>query len=602
MPPEVIETEVDVEALSKKYAEERAKRLRDDGVGQYHELNGRYANFDRDPNADPNFTRDPIAKDVDVLVIGGGFAGLLSGGRLREHGVKDICIIEKGADFGGTWYWNRYPGAACDVESYIYFPMLEETGYVPKEKYSKGPEIYEHCQRLAKRYDLYPAALFQTVVTGLDWDEARARWVASTDRGDKVAARFVISCCGFIQKPRLPGIPGIETYEGHTFHTCRWDYAYTGGDESGNMNGLADKVVGIIGTGATSIQAVPHLGESAKQLYVFQRTPASVDIRANKPTDFDWAEALKPGWQRERILNFTTIMSGAYQAKDMVDDGWTDIIRHIMPDPLTAQDQVDWAAVQKRGMGKMERTRQRVASIVKDPTTAEALKPYYYYLCKRPCFHDEYLDTFNRPNVELVDTMGKGVERITPKGVVVGGKEYKLDCLIFATGFDFMQEYTKLTGFEIHGRGGLAMSQYWAAGAKTLFGHQSRGFPNLFMLSVVQATATYNYLHVADEQARHLSHVVSSCLAEQVRTIEPAEEDQAAWIAEIEAGLPITSAFQAGCPPSAYNYDGKVTASVHRNGFHPHGPLVYMDRMAKWREERQFKGFERTFLKDVEKA
>ncbi len=587
-------TDLDLEALEAKYAEERAKRLRSDGSKQYAELSGRYANFDRDPYADPDFTRDPIVKDVDVMIIGGGFGGLLAGGRLREQGIEDLCIIEKGADFGGTWYWNRYPGAACDVESYIYLPMLEETGYVPQEKYSKGPEIYAHCQKLAERFDLYRGAIFQTVVTDLSWNEDRARWVASTDRGDKVSARFVISACGFIAKPKMPGIPGIESYEGHAFHTNRWDYAYTGGDETGGMTGLADKKVGIIGTGATAIQAVPHLAESAGHLYVFQRTPSSVDIRANQPTDPQWVEGLKPGWQRERMMNFTTIMSGGHQPQDMVDDGWTDIVRHIMPDPTVPFDQVDWGAVRASEMGKMERTRQRVASIVKDPATAEALKPYYHYLCKRPCFHDEYLDAFNNDNVTLVDTKGKGVERITPKGVVVAGKEYELDCLIYATGFDFMQEYTKLTGFEIRGRDGKSLTDYWSDGAKTLFGFHTRGFPNLFMISAIQASATYNYLHVTDEQARHLAQLVRTLLDQKVRTIEPREEDQAAWIEEIVAGIPAFRAFQETCTPSVYNYEGQVTDSVQHNAFHPAGPLNYIERLRQWREEGSFKGFETT--------
>ena len=590
-------TEIDVEELTRKYAEERAKRFRDDAINQYQELTGKFANFDRDPFADPSFTRDPIVKDVDVMVIGGGFGGLLASGRLREQGVDDLCIIEKGADFGGTWYWNRYPGAACDIESYIYLPMLEETGYVPQEKYCKGPEIYAHCRKLAKRYELYRAAIFQTVVTDLSWDEDRARWVALTDRDDRISARFVISACGFIAKPKMPGIPGIETYEGHAFHTSRWDYAYTGGDDTGGMTGLADKRVGIIGTGATAIQAAPHLAESAGHLYVFQRTPSSVDIRANQPTDPNWVENLKPGWQRERMLNFTTIMMGGYQPQDMVDDGWTDLIRHIMPDPTVPMDQVDWAEVQRSEMGKMEQARRRIESIVKDPATAEALKPYYHYFCKRPCFHDEYLDAFNRDNVTLVDTKGKGVQQVTPKGVVVGGKEYELDCLIYATGFDFMQEYTKLTGFEIHGRNGVALSDHWANGVKTLFGFHSRGFPNLFMVSVVQTSATYNYLHIADEQARHLAHVVRCCLDDGVRTIEPNEEDQAAWVKEIIAGIPVARAFQEKCTPSVYNYEGKVSPSVQHNAFHPSGPLHYIERLRQWREDGTFKGFERTFEK-----
>jgi len=587
-------TDLDLEALEKKYAEERAKRLRQDASKQYAELNGKFANFDRDPFADPNFTRGPIVKDVDVLIIGGGFGGLLAGGRLREQGIEDLCIIEKGADFGGTWYWNRYPGAACDVESYIYLPMLEETGYVPQEKYSKGPEIYQHCQKLAKRFDLYRGAIFQTVVTDLTWDEDSARWVATTDRDDRISARFVISACGFIAKPKMPGIPGIESYEGHAFHTSRWDYGYTGGDETGGLTGLADKKVGIIGTGATAIQAVPHLAESAGQLYVFQRTPSSVDIRANQPTDPAWVEGLKPGWQRERMMNFTTIMSGGHQPTDMVDDGWTDIVRHIMPDPTVPFDQVDWAAVRASEMGKMERTRRRVASIVQDPATAEALKPYYHYLCKRPCFHDEYLDAFNNANVTLVDTKGRGVEKITPRGVVVAGKEYELDCLIYATGFDFMQEYTKLTGFDIRGRGGKSLTDYWSDGAKSLFGFHTRGFPNLFMISAIQASATYNYLHVTDEQARHLAQLVRTLLDQKIRTIEPTEEDQAAWVEEILAGIPMMRAFQETCTPSVYNYEGQVTDSVQHNAFHPAGPLVYIERLRQWREDGSFKGFETT--------
>ena len=347
--------EIDFEALRRRYAAERAARLRPDGSAQYQELAGRFSSFDRDPHADPDFTRQPVVEEVDVLVIGGGFGGLLTSGRLREQGVDNIRVVEKGADFGGTWYWNRYPGAACDVESYIYLPMLEETGYIPGEKYARAPEILAHCRKLAQRYDLYPRALFQTVVTDLQWDEERARWIAATSRDDRIAARFVISACGFIQKPRLPGIPGIENFRGHAFHTSRWDYQYTGGDEQGGLTGLADKRVGIIGTGATAIQVVPHLAQSAEHLYVFQRTPASVDVRANRPTDPDWARSLRPGWQRERMINFTAIMAGSYWEVDLVDDGWTDIAKHMLPAPGQPRETIDPAALQRSEMLKMAR-------------------------------------------------------------------------------------------------------------------------------------------------------------------------------------------------------------------------------------------------------
>jgi cyclohexanone monooxygenase len=587
--------EIDIEALRRRYAAERAVRLRPDGSAQYQELAGEFDQFDRDPNADHDFTRQPVIEDVDVLIIGGGFGGLLSGGRLRERGVDSIRVVEKGADFGGTWYWNRYPGASCDVESYIYMPFLEETGYIPGEKYARGPEILAHCRKLAERYDLYPRALFQTVVTDLRWDEQRARWIAATSRDDRIAARFVISACGFIQKPRLPGISGIESFGGHAFHTSRWDYEYTGGDASGGMTGLADKRVGIIGTGATAIQAVPHLAQSAQHLYVFQRTPASVDVRANRPTDLDWARSLRPGWQRERMANFTAIMAGGYWEVDLVDDGWTDIAKHMLPAPGQPPETIDPAALQRSEMLKMARARQRIDSIVKDKATAEALKPYYHYLCKRPCFHDEYLEAFNRDNVTLVDTKGLGVERITPQGVVVLGREYPVDCLIYATGFDFLMEYTKLTGFEIRGRRGQRLSERWADGTRTFFGLHTRGFPNLFMLSVVQASATYNYLHVTDEQANHLAHVVRRCLDDRVRSVDVNEADENAWVEEILAGMPRWREFQSRCVPSAYNYDGHVTKSVQYNLFHPAGPLAYIDRLAKWREEGSFQGLERTY-------
>ena len=286
----------DPDALRDKYRAERAKRVRTDGNEQYQEVRDAFAHFVEDPYVEPGFEREPLTDDTDVVVIGGGFGGLLAGARLREAGVADIRVIEKGGDFGGTWYWNRYPGAQCDIESYIYLPLVEELGYIPKEKYSFAPEILQHSEAIGRKYDLYSNACFQTEVTHMEWDEQALRWILHTNRGDRMKARFVIMSNGPLNRPKLPGIEGIESYQGHSFHTSRWDYHYTGGDSNGNLDRLGDKRVGIIGTGATAVQCVPHLGETAKELYVFQRTPSSIDVRGNKPTDPDWAKSLTPGW------------------------------------------------------------------------------------------------------------------------------------------------------------------------------------------------------------------------------------------------------------------------------------------------------------------
>jgi cyclohexanone monooxygenase len=585
--------QIDVDALNKKYAEERDKRLRGDALNQFQELKGRFADFDTDPYADPNFTRAPVVEDVDVLIIGGGFGGLLAGGRLRQKGVKRICIVEKGGDFGGTWYWNRYPGAACDVESYIYLPMLEETGYVPTEKYAKAPEIFEHCKRLGRHFKLYDDALFQTEVRAARWDEKRHRWIVTTSRDDRIAARFVISCNGFLSKPKLPGIPGIETFEGHAFHTSRWDYAYSGGAEDGKLTGLADKTVGVIGTGSTGIQLIPRLGEWAKRLYVFQRTPSSVDPRGNRPTDPGFADTLKPGWQRERMQNFTSLTSGRHQPTDMVNDSWTDILRHVSS-PAGGEGTVDPEELGLAEMKKMELARRRISSIVKDPAIAEALKPYYHYFCKRPCFHDEYLPTFNRPNVTLVDTKGKGVERIIPKGVVVAGKEYPVDCLIFATGFDFLTEFGRETGIEVIGQGGQSLAKHWEQGPRTLHGMMTHGFPNFFVTGLAQAGVAINFIHMADEQSQHIAHLIDWSLTQHFDTIQPRREAQDAWVEEIVARAGPRRTFLAACTPGYYNYEGKQQRFAELLDFYAPGPMMYVQLLENWRKQSMTRDLETT--------
>jgi cyclohexanone monooxygenase len=429
----------DPAALRQRYREERDRRLREDGNEQYVEVKGEFAHFLDDPYAEPGFEREPLFDEVEVLVVGGGFGGLLAGARLRQAGVEDVRIVDPASDFGGTWYWNRYPGIACDIESYTYLPLLEEVGYVPKEKYSYGREILDHSQAIARKFDLYRDVCFQTRVEELRWEEDEARWVVSTNRGDRMKAHYLCLATGPLNRPKLPGIPGIEDFEGHSFHASRWDYEYTGGDSEGNLTGLQGKRVGIIGTGATSVQCVPHVGEWAEHLYVFQRTPSSIDVKKNPPTDPDWAKSLQPGWHRHRMENFNALVSGVPQPEDLVNDGWTDLIAKLIVGMQQGRSK-DMSpegiaqAVEIADFEKMNEIRARVDSIVRDPETAEALKPYYRQFCKRPCFHNEYLETFNRPNVTLVDTHGRGVERITKKGVVVDGHEYELDCLIYASG------------------------------------------------------------------------------------------------------------------------------------------------------------------------
>jgi cyclohexanone monooxygenase len=583
-------------ALKKKYLAERDKRLRIDGNEQYGEIKGEFAHYLEDPYVEPGFARAPLTDEVEVVVIGGGFGGLLAGARLREAGIEDIRIIEKGGDFGGTWYWNRYPGAACDIEAYIYLPLLEEVGYMPVEKYTRAPEILEHSRAIARKFDLYRDVCFQTEVTQMRFDEKISRWIIATNRNDAIRARFVVMANGPLHRPKLPGIPGVETFKGHSFHTSRWDYHYTGGDCMGNLTGLKDKRVGVIGTGATAIQCVPHLGAAAKELYVFQRTPSSVDVRNDRPTDPQWAKSLEPGWQQKRMDNFNALVSGVPQDVDLVSDGWTDIIGKfltLMRKQNEAGASVDLAdTLQLADFKKMEQIRARVDAIVRDRSKADALKPYYNQFCKRPCFHDQYLDTFNRPNVHLIDTDGQGVERITEHGVVANGKEYEIDCLIYATGFEVGTDYTRRSGYQLFGRGGVSLSEKWKDGVSTLHGMHSRGFPNVFIMSNSQSGFTANYPHMLNEQSKHLAYIIKECADRQVRIVEAAQDAEEAWVQTIISSAIMRQKFQEECTPGYYNNEGKPSALAARNGFYGHGPIAFARLLQEWRSEGLLKGLE----------
>jgi cyclohexanone monooxygenase len=592
--PTPAELGFDPAMLRQKYAEERAKRLRADGNNQYQEITGEYAHYNADPYVEPGFTRPAMHEELDVVIVGGGFGGLLAAARLQKAGITNLRIIEKAGDFGGTWYWNRYPGAQCDIESYVYLPLLEETGYIPKEKYSFAPEIFEHAQRIGKHFRLYERTCFQTQIKQARWDEEAGCWTVTTDRDDVFKARFVIMSSGPLNRPKLPAIPGIEKFKGHTFHTSRWDYEYTGGDTTGGLYKLRDKRVGIIGTGATAIQCVPHLGEHALQLYVFQRTPSSVDERGNKLTDPEWVKTLQPGWQDYRNHNFCSILSGHPVEEDLVGDKWTSLFKNLAK-LLSGKEQSDLSDEAMAYLSeiadyqKMNEIRARVSATVRDPATAAALKPWYGQWCKRPTFNDEYLPTFNRPNVKLVDTKGKGVERVTGHGVVVDGIEYEVDCLIFATGFEVGTAYTRRAEFEVYGRGGMSLSDYWAKGMKTFHGFLSHGFPNLFHMGLTQTGLAPNFTYMLNGQATHIAHVVAQVSAHAAKTVEPTPAAEADWV-ELVTRPTFMTAYQDVCTPGYYNGEGKREGQGFLESQYPEGAVAFYEMLARWRERGDFAG------------
>ncbi len=589
----------DRDAVLAKYLEERDKRLRSDGNEQYVEPTGRFASYLEDRYAEVA-DRDPFFDEVTVAVIGGGFAGLLTGAKLKEAGIDDVRVIEKGGDFGGTWYWNRYPGAQCDTAALIYLPLLEETGHMPSEKYTHAPEILEHCRRIATHFDLYDNACLSTEVTNLEWDDESSRWIVKTNRGDQIRARFVTMGTGPLHRPKLPGIPGLATFKGHSFHTSRWDYEYTGGSPAGApMSELGDKRVGIIGTGATAVQCIPHLAEACGDLFVFQRTPSSIDIRNNHPLDPDWFSTLEPGWQKKWLDNFTLLQTGGFADEDLVMDGWTDISQRIRDRAMANPDQ-DFSpeallrAYHDSDDEKMVEIRARVDEIVADPETADALKPWYRQLCKRPCFHDRYLDAFNNPNTHLIDTDGRGVERIDETGLFVDDTHYELDCIIYASGFEVGTDYTRRSGFDMIGRRGVCLSERWAEGMQSLHGIHVRGFPNAFVVGFSQAANLIsNVPHNLTEAAETIATIIVRAEETGAVEVETSAEAEREWIALLEAGGRMFGA-DPTCTPGYYNFEGQDAGrrgTLNALGY-PDGPVAYFDFIDKWRSSGDFKGLE----------
>ena len=590
----------DPDELGRLYEEEREKRIRPDAEAQYLQISNDspFSNkyLEEDPYSE-KIERAPLQDEREVIIIGGGWVGMLTATRLIENGVRDFRIIESGSDFGGTWYWNRYPGAQCDIESYSYLPLLEETGYMPKLRFSYASEIFEHAQRIGKHFDLYKDAVFQTWVTELRWLEDSSMWLVSTNRGDKMRARHICLGTGPVNRPRLPGIPGVEKFKGHSFHTCRWDYKYTGGDSEGKLEGLTDKTVGIIGTGATAVQCIPALGEWAKKLLVFQRTPSSVDLRNNRETDQRWAASLKPGWQKERQKKFGEAFLGKSIDPDFLDDGWTRLARNLLDLNAKATEKID-GLTQIADFKTMEEIRNIVDETVKNPDIASKLKAYYNQFCKRPTFNDFYLNTFNRPNVELIDVSStQGVEAINEKGIIANGKEYEVDCIIYASGFEITSSYERRLGIPIFGINDKSIYEHWKEGMRTMHGLMVSGFPNMYLCGggfVFQLGA--NYAHGIDVQASHIAYTISQLRDRGIKSANVSVDAEERWIAD-QLQASDSGIFLGGspdtCTPGYYNQEG--TAKRYRNikrETYGKGVGAYIKLLRQWREDGMLDGLD----------
>lgn len=551
--------------IKDKFREERNLRLgyRPPGTDQFtSEFSGDLAKYAVDPYAKDVPSREPISDEVEVLFIGGGFSALLTSARLRERGIESVRIVERGSDVGGTWYWNRYPGAACDVVSYDYLPLLDELDYVPVNHYSRGPEIFSHCQAIAHKYNLYDLAVFNTTVTETRWDESDQLWHVKTDRGDVMRAQFVICANGTLAKPKLSAIAGMESFAGHSFHTSRWDYDYTGQ----NLEHLKDKVVGIIGTGASAVQIVPELAKVAKEVFVFQRTPSSIDVRDDWPTDPNWARKLEPGWQNKRRSKVLAAVENSLEKRAAKGASSPE-------EKLKKQENAN--------IDYMMRIHKRIDEIVDDPATADALKPWYMFMCKRPCFHNEYLPSFNLPNVHLVDTHGQGITKISPKGPVFEGKEYGLDLLIYATGFEVQQ-----TGIynDIAGVDAVNLQDKYADGIRTLLGIHTAGFPNLFIMGGYQASFQFNLTEMLQTQGDHIAACIDYVCANGYHTLDVSDAAEEWWVQEVIGHRGKTGRSEE-CTPGYYNFEGNEQR--RQDGNYNGGFRQYFEHQGLVREKMQ---------------
>ncbi|TLD18573.1 hypothetical protein PspLS_10156 [Pyricularia sp. CBS 133598] len=539
---------MNVDEIKQKYEAERTKRLRSDFQKQY--VNTVSSDYPSQLSADPWIDYDALAAqeppivdggEVKFLISGGGALGLTCGYYLTQGGVSpfDICIAEIGGGYGGTWYWNRYPGIMCDVEGYCYMPLLEEFGYKPKHRYSYGQEIRGQIERIAKRTGLDERGLFGTRVVKQTWDEKSGRWIVDLVRNLgphgqhnwTVKAQYVLVANGSFPSAKIPNLPGLGDLIGgdvKVIHTSRWDWKYTGGTQDvPDMVNLKGKKVAVVGTGATAIQVVPEVAKWASQLYVVQRTPSYCGPRNQVETDAEaWRKvAYKKGWQRERQRNLNQLMVDEEPdlGEDLIKDGWTATPaaggflgsrkKGIIATPEQVKQHID--EMIQLDIERTTYVRNHIKTVVKNPETADKLSPWYYSWCKRPSFHDHYLQTFNQDNVTLVDTDGKGITGYTSKGLIANGENIDVDVLILATGFQLFGTNAKIsdsTGSTIIGVNGLHMDEAWRAKnfLTPYMGLSMREFPNLFALFFTGSGTSYNLTSPQGYLARLIAHVVSN--------------------------------------------------------------------------------------------
>ncbi|KAL1859566.1 hypothetical protein Daus18300_009567 [Diaporthe australafricana] len=628
---------IDVQSLSNKYAEEKERRQRVDGLAQNEELEESeyFSSLADDPFVDHDAlnAQHPALVDgqkVMVIILGAGFGGILFAARLVEAGVKpeDIRLVDVAGGFGGTWYWNRYPGVMCDTEASVYLPMLEEMGYMPKHKYSYGEEIRGYIERIASRYGFSDQGMFRTAITKAEWNDENRLWSVSMEqnRGPgqskvtlKAHSQFLCLCNGVLNHPKAPKVPGLEYFKGQIFHAARWNYKITGGSSTDQqLTELSGKKVGILGTGPTAIQAIPKLAEASKELYVFQRTPASISSRGQKATDqAEWVKHItgKPGWQLERLRNWELLCQGEAADDRFMTDGWTKlktfgalIGRSDAPEMTKDIVQGHIKNYTELDAPFQDRIRHRVDEIVHDRQTAEALKPWYPTWCKRPGFHDEYLETFNLPNVQLVDIADtKGISGAFPEGLLVGERRIELDVLVLSTGFRPIVNLQDpdpgaKSNTILIGRDSIPMADKWAVrGAATLFGSMTHSFPNLLLAGTIQSAVSSNNTGALDALARHAAYIVTESLrraddADRV-AIEPSEEAEESWSAEI-LKYDLFASPIAVCTPGFFNCEGEALKPVsaeeelkrRRGSCFMRGLPVFRQILDDWKTEGQMAG------------